>query len=139
MITTSSGSPSNTVIAQAAGTLQLGFRVSTAKLTALPAGLEFPPGVRERIYFDDARHQLVFRGFMTKFDYDRLGRLSTDTSYLRAIEELFQNSARSVRDVELLIRRIPSQRRALKHLFILSAVVLGACMAAGALFWWRLH
>jgi hypothetical protein len=59
-------------------------------MVRLPEELSFPAGLAERIHFDAERGQLVFRGFMSKADFDRLCRLSDDWGYLRPLEELFR-------------------------------------------------
>jgi hypothetical protein len=56
----------------------------------LPPGLRFPPDLAEKIQFDPERQRLVFRGFMSKAEFDRLSRLSDDWSYRRPLEELFR-------------------------------------------------
>ena len=62
------------------------------KLDRLPEGLQFPPRVNERIHFEPARSRLVWRGFMSKADYDGLFELHDDIEYRRALERLFQLS-----------------------------------------------
>jgi hypothetical protein len=56
----------------------------------LPADLAFPAEYRDRIHFDAATRRLVYRGFMSKSDFDLLCRLSDDWSYRRPLEELFR-------------------------------------------------
>ena len=56
----------------------------------LPAGLEFPPDLRQRIHHDAERRRLVYRGFMSKIEFDRLCQLSDDWSYRRSLEDLFR-------------------------------------------------
>jgi hypothetical protein len=41
-------------------------------MNRLPDGLEFPPALKNRIWFDAAKRRLVFRGFMSKAEFDRL-------------------------------------------------------------------
>jgi hypothetical protein len=55
-----------------------------------PAGLRVPPDLEGRFDYDAARKRLVFRGFMSKADFDRLAMLADDWSYRRAIDDLFQ-------------------------------------------------
>ena len=55
-----------------------------------PAGLQFPADLADRIRHDPAAGRLIFRGFMSKADFDRLCRLSDDWSYRRPLEALFQ-------------------------------------------------
>lgn len=59
-------------------------------LEKLPPGFEFPPAVRDRIHFDPDRSRLVYQGFMSKGEFDRLCSLSEDWSYRRPLEELFR-------------------------------------------------
>ncbi len=59
-------------------------------LDALPPGLEFPPELADRIRFEAGARRLVFRGFMSKADFDRLCRLSDDWAFRRPLEELFR-------------------------------------------------
>lgn len=61
-------------------------------LDRLPDGLQFPPDLRDRIQYDAAAHRLIFHGFMSKTDYDRLFLLSEDWPYRRRLEELFRLS-----------------------------------------------
>jgi hypothetical protein len=60
------------------------------KLDRLPEAVEFPPQLKDRIYFDPAAHKLIFRGYMSKTDFDRLCQISNDWSFRRALEELFR-------------------------------------------------
>ena len=60
------------------------------RLDRLPDGLAFPHDLRDRVSHDSDRRTLSFRGFMSKADFDRLGRLSEDWSYRRSLEELFR-------------------------------------------------
>jgi hypothetical protein len=59
-------------------------------MNRLPDGLEFPPALTDRIWFDAAKRRLVFRGFMSKAEFDRLNRLSDDWGYRRPLEDLFR-------------------------------------------------
>lgn len=95
------------------------------KVRSLPKDLEFPPELRSRIRFDPAMKQLVFHGFMSKADYDRLTRLHSDLEYLRAVERLFQIST----DVEQpLLRRFGQ----------VLAVLAVLCVILAAIIWWQL-
>jgi hypothetical protein len=60
------------------------------RLERLPEGVEFPPHMKERIHFDAVGHKLVYRGYMSKSDFDRLCQLSSDWSYRRTLEDLFR-------------------------------------------------
>jgi hypothetical protein len=59
-------------------------------LDQLPAGLEFPPDLRDRISYDPATKRLTHRGFLSKADFDRLWLLSEDWSYRHKLEDLFR-------------------------------------------------
>ena len=52
--------------------------------------LQFPESLADRIWFDSEHTRLAFQGFMSKATYDRLGTLSNDSVYQRALEELFR-------------------------------------------------
>jgi hypothetical protein len=60
------------------------------KLDKLPEGLEFPPQFKDRIRFDPAAHKLVFRGYMSKADFDQLSQLTSDWKFRRTLEDLFR-------------------------------------------------
>jgi hypothetical protein len=60
------------------------------KLDRLPEGYEFPDDLRDRIYFDAAAHKLVFHGYMSKSEFDRLSELTRDWGFRRALEDLFR-------------------------------------------------
>jgi hypothetical protein len=59
-------------------------------LDRLPDGLEFPPELKDRIQFDPAARKLIFHGYMSKTDFDRLSKVSNDWSFRRRLEELFR-------------------------------------------------
>ena len=59
-------------------------------LGRFPEGLRFPAEFDGRIDYDSARRRLVFRGFMSKAEFDRLCDLSDDWGYRRQLEELFR-------------------------------------------------
>ena len=67
-------------------------RQSAADLDALPEGLEFPHGLRDRISYDPVQNLLVFRGFMSSADYYFLRECSDDPAYLSVLEELHRAS-----------------------------------------------
>jgi hypothetical protein len=66
------------------------------KLDRLPEGYEFPPDLGERIYFDAEGHKLVFRGYMSKAEFDRLSQLTRDWGFRRSLEDLFRLSVPEV-------------------------------------------
>ena len=59
-------------------------------IARFPDGLTFPHDLADRIRYDPNSRHLVFRGFMSKADFDRLSRLSDDWAYLRPLEDLFR-------------------------------------------------
>ena len=59
-------------------------------LSRLPDGLKFPEEFAGRIRHEPESRRLVFRGFMSKADFDRLSRLSDDWAYRRPLEDLFR-------------------------------------------------
>ena len=60
------------------------------RMGRLPDGLQFPPDLLDRIWYDAEGRRLVFRGFMSKAEFDRLFRLSDDWGYRRPLEDLFR-------------------------------------------------
>jgi hypothetical protein len=86
------------------------------KLDKLPDGFEFPGEMKERIHFDAEAHKLVFRGYMSKAEFDRLSQLTRDWKFRRTLEELFclcvpddpphaRNSGRLLNAVKQLFHR----------------------------------
>jgi hypothetical protein len=69
------------------------LRRSVVSLDPLPEALEFPDDLRDRISYDSERRLLVFRGFMSSADYCFLRSCSGDANYIRALNELHENSA----------------------------------------------
>jgi len=59
------------------------------KLDKLPDGYEFPAKMKDRISFDSEKHILVFRGYMSKAEFDRMCQLTRDWKFRRTLEELF--------------------------------------------------
>lgn len=66
---------------------------TSEKLSKLPAKLEFPAKIKDKIRFDDSRKCLVYKGVMSKKQREVLLKLSPDKLYNEAIESLFQRSA----------------------------------------------
>jgi hypothetical protein len=60
------------------------------KVDKLPDGLVFPDDLTDKIRFDAEQRKLVFRGTMSKRDFDRLSQLTTDWPFRRRLEELFR-------------------------------------------------
>jgi hypothetical protein len=84
------------------------------KLDRLPDGFEFPPELKDRIYFDAEAHKLVFRGYMSKADFDHLSGLTTDWRFRRTLEDLFRLSIPEHGPTQHGLRRILV---AVSHLF----------------------
>ena len=88
-------------------TIHFGLSHETAaRLDKLPDGFEFPAELRERISFSPERKRLVFRGFMSKADYDRLRRLSDDGPYLLALDRVFRDSASQAMAIDIGIDQV---------------------------------
>jgi len=64
--------------------------VRTVPIQRWPEGLKFPADLKDRIEYDADRGRLVYHGFMSKSEFDRLCKLSDDWSYRRPLEELFR-------------------------------------------------
>jgi hypothetical protein len=62
----------------------------SVKLERLPDGLQFPADAAERIRYDFASHKLIYNGFMSKSEFDKLCLLSDDWGFRRQLEELFR-------------------------------------------------
>jgi len=60
------------------------------KLDRLPDGFEFPLDLKDRFHFDAEGRKLVFRGYMSKADFDRVCQLTKDWSFRRTLEELWR-------------------------------------------------
>jgi hypothetical protein len=59
-------------------------------VSQIPPGIEFPADLKLRIRYDPIRRRLVYVGFMSKREFDRLFQVSDDWSYRRALEDLFR-------------------------------------------------
>ena len=55
------------------------------KLDKLPDGYQIPPDLQERLVFDPETHKLVFRGYMSKGDFDRLSQRTKDWGFRRSL------------------------------------------------------
>jgi len=62
------------------------------KLERLPDGYEIPGSVRDKLHFDADGHRLVFRGYMSKTEFDRICEPTRDWGFRRSVEELFLKS-----------------------------------------------
>jgi hypothetical protein len=61
-------------------------------LDRLPANFEFPADLTDKIWFDANSRKLVFRGYMSKTEFDRICERTKDWGFRRKLEELFQLS-----------------------------------------------
>jgi hypothetical protein len=62
------------------------------KLERLPDGYEIPRELRDKFQFDAEAHKLVFRGYMSKTEFDRICEPTRDWGFRRLVEELFRMS-----------------------------------------------
>ena len=62
------------------------------KLDRLPDGYEVPRDLRDKFQFDAAGQKLVFRGYMSKTEFDRICEPTRDWGFRRKVEELFRMS-----------------------------------------------
>jgi hypothetical protein len=67
------------------------------RLDRLPDGYEIPRSLRDKLTFDSEGHRLVFRGYMSKTEFDRICEPTRDWGFRRLVEELF---LKSVKDAE---------------------------------------
>jgi hypothetical protein len=84
------------------------------KLERLPDDFEVPSKLKDRIHFDAEAHRLVFRGYMSKADFDELSGLTTDWRFRRTLEELFRLSIPEKEAAPQGFRRVLG---AISHLF----------------------
>ena len=56
----------------------------------LPKEFRIPPQLLGRLEYDAAAKKLVYHGFMSKTDYDALVAVTSDWSFIRKLEALFQ-------------------------------------------------
>ncbi len=83
---------------------------SAVQLSAFPDGSRLSPALRKRVRYDAGEKRLVFAGRMTETEAKQLRELSTDTTYLAAIDELSRKSEQ----VPILERRFkPAAARAM--------------------------
>jgi hypothetical protein len=75
-------------------------------LNRVPDGLQFPADLSHRIQYDADRRRLVFRGFMSKAEFDRLCLLTEDWGYRRSLEELFRLSTAEPESPSGVFRRV---------------------------------
>ncbi len=61
-------------------------------LDELLQSLEFPDSLRDKIHYKTKEKLLIFTGYMTKSEKEELARLSEDSQYRKAVEQLFRES-----------------------------------------------
>jgi hypothetical protein len=66
------------------------------KLERLPEGYEIPRSVSDKLHFDAEGHRLVFQGYMSKTEFDRICEPTRDWGFRRSVEELFMKSVADV-------------------------------------------
>jgi hypothetical protein len=59
------------------------------KLEKLPEDFEIPGELKDRMHFNAERHELIFQGYMSKSEFDRMCQLTRDWKFRRTLEELF--------------------------------------------------
>ncbi len=69
------------------------------KFDRLPDGYQIPRDLREKFRFDPENHRLVFSGYMSKTEFDRICEPTRDWSFRRSVEELFRMSVADARRV----------------------------------------
>ena len=58
----------------------------------LPEGFRIPNDLKESLEYEPQTKRLVHHGFMSKEEYDRLVAATSDWSFIRKLEALFQQS-----------------------------------------------
>jgi hypothetical protein len=66
------------------------------RLDRLPDGYEIPGNLAEKLHFDAEGHRLVFRGYMSKTEFDRICEPTRDWGFRRSVEELFLKTVREL-------------------------------------------
>jgi len=56
----------------------------------IPKGFHIPRDLADRLRFDPEAHRLVYTGFMSKADFDRLCGQTNDWAFRRTLDELFR-------------------------------------------------
>lgn len=64
------------------------------RLDRLPDGYEIPGNLKDKLLFDAEAHRLVFRGYMSKTEFDRICEPTRDWGFRRSVEELFLKSVK---------------------------------------------
>jgi hypothetical protein len=62
----------------------------SVRVDRLPDDFRIPADLQDRLVFEPQSGRLVHHGFMSKEEYDRLVGLSGDWSFIRKLEDLFQ-------------------------------------------------
>ena len=62
------------------------------KYDRLPEGYQIPSDLREKFRFDAENHRLIFSGYMSKTEFDRICEPTRDWAFRRSVEELFRMS-----------------------------------------------
>ncbi len=78
------------------------------RIDRLPDGYEFPPPLRDKIQFDAENHKLVYHGYMSKADFDRLSEATTDWKFRRTLEDLFRECTPEDKSPSSGVRRVLS-------------------------------
>jgi hypothetical protein len=76
------------------------------KLDRLPEGYEIPDNIGDKLYFDAEGHRLVFRGYMSKTEFDRICEPTRDWAFRRSVEELFRKSVLDGEPTEVSRNRV---------------------------------
>jgi hypothetical protein len=64
------------------------------RLDGLPDGYEIPQSLADKLFFDPEGHRLVFRGYMSKTEFDRICEPTRDWGFRRSVEDLFLKSVK---------------------------------------------
>ncbi len=75
-----------------------------AAMPRKPKGFCFPADLADRIRYDEDKKRLVYRGFMSKAEFDRLCLVSDDWCYRRPLEDLFRRCTPEAARPRLLSR-----------------------------------
>jgi hypothetical protein len=60
------------------------------RLEQFPEDLRLPPRFQDRLEFDREGRKLIFRGYMSKAEFDELSSLTRDWRFRRTLEDLFR-------------------------------------------------
>lgn len=66
------------------------------RLDRLPDGYQIPRSLEEKLFFDAEGHRLVFRGYMSKTEFDRICEPTRDWAFRRSVEELFLKTVKEL-------------------------------------------